>query len=114
MNFGFSDEPAVWISVVDALIILAVTFGLPITPEQKGAIDAVLAAAAGVLIRSQVTPVAKIAPSLPLPAPGAPLTAEQLEQRVADLETQRLWAIAQLGKIAEITGPAPAGPTGTT
>ena len=56
MNLSFSREPAVYIAVVNALLVLGVTFGLPLTSEQKGAIDAVLAAVAGVIIRTQVTP----------------------------------------------------------
>lgn len=55
-----SHEPALWIAVIDAVLVLAVTFGLPLTAEQHGAIDAVLAAVAGVAIRSLVVPVAKI------------------------------------------------------
>ena len=55
----FAREPAMWIALVDTLLVLGVTFGLPLTSEQKGAIDAVLAAVAGVLIRSQVSPAAK-------------------------------------------------------
>ena len=57
LDLSFSREPALWIALINAVLILAVTFGLPLAPEQKGAIDAVLAAVAGVLIRSQVTPV---------------------------------------------------------
>lgn len=53
----FSTEPALIIAFIDALLILGVTFGLPLTAEQKGAIDAVLAAGAGLIIRSQVSPV---------------------------------------------------------
>jgi uncharacterized membrane protein len=56
MNLAFSREPALWIAIIDAVLVLAVTFGAPLTAEQKGAIDAVLAAVAGVLIRSQVSP----------------------------------------------------------
>lgn len=56
-QFTFSTEPAVWISVANALLLLAVTFGVPLSAEQKGAIDALLAVLAGVLIRSQVAPV---------------------------------------------------------
>lgn len=73
MNWSFSYEPAVWIGVGDALIVLAITFGAPITAEQKGAADAVLAALAAVLIRSQVTPVAKIGAPPDLPEPAAVL-----------------------------------------
>jgi hypothetical protein len=61
MNLSFSQEPALWVAIADALVILAITFGVPITPEQKGAIDALLTCVAGVLIRSQVTPTAKVA-----------------------------------------------------
>lgn len=56
----FAKEPAMYIAIADAILVLAVTFGLPLTPEQKGAIDAVLAAVAGILIRSQVTPTANL------------------------------------------------------
>jgi hypothetical protein len=63
-----SHEPAVWIGLIDALLVVGVTFGLQITPEQKGAVDAVLAAVAAIVIRSQVTPNGK----LPPPAPAAP------------------------------------------
>lgn len=68
MNWSFSQEPAVWIGIADAIIVLAITFGVPIDAEQKGAIDALLAAVSAVLIRSQVTPV--VAP--PAPSPVAP------------------------------------------
>ena len=76
-----SHEPVVWIGFIDALIILAVTFGVPISDEQKTAIDAVLGAVGLLLTRSQVTPNAKVAavpqnvvvevPAPPVP-PGAP------------------------------------------
>lgn len=71
----FSDEPAVYIAVIDALLILGVTFGLPLTPEQKGGIDAMLAALAGVFIRSQVTPTAKLTQAFVAnkPRPKTPL-----------------------------------------
>lgn len=67
MSF-FETEPAValgaCIAVLDALLVLAVSFGAPISPDQKLQIDAVLAALApliaGVIIRSQVTPVAML------------------------------------------------------
>ena len=59
----FANEPAVVIALVDAVLVLAITFGVPISGEQKVAIDGVLAAAlavaAGLVTRSQVTPVAK-------------------------------------------------------
>ena len=58
MNIGFNREPAMWIALGDAVVILAITLGAPITNEQKAAADAVLTAIAGVLIRSQVSPAA--------------------------------------------------------
>lgn len=63
MNFPFtwSREPALYVAAANAVLILGIAFGLPVTPDQKVAIDGVLAAAlaltAGVVIRGQVTPV---------------------------------------------------------
>jgi hypothetical protein len=57
----FSREPAILVGLVDAALMLAVTFGLPLTEPQKGAIDAVLALLASVIIRSQVVPVKTVA-----------------------------------------------------
>jgi hypothetical protein len=72
-----SHEPVVWIGLVDALIIVAVTFGVPITPEQKTAVDGVLAALGLLITRSQVTPNAKVAAAaqnvvVAVPAPPTP------------------------------------------
>lgn len=53
-------EPAVIVSLVAAVIALAVSFGLPLTGEQIGSINAVVVILAGFFIRSQVTPVAKV------------------------------------------------------
>ena len=65
-DISFSAEPALWIACANAILLVAVTFGLPITGEQKTAIDtllgALLAVGAGVVIRSRVTPVAAVAP----------------------------------------------------
>ena len=52
----FSKEPAIWISIIGAILGLAVSFGLQITPEQKAAVDALLTVLVGIFIRSQVTP----------------------------------------------------------
>ena len=52
----FSEEPAVWVGAIGALVAVAVAFGAPITPEQKEAILAALPLVAGVIIRSQVSP----------------------------------------------------------
>lgn len=49
-------EPAVVVSLVAALIALAVSFGVNLTAEQTGAILAVVQIVAGLVIRSKVTP----------------------------------------------------------
>ena len=56
----WESEPAAVIAVIDAAIVLAVTFGAPITDPQKAALDAVLVALGGLWTRSQVTPTAKL------------------------------------------------------
>jgi len=59
----FAREPAMVVGTVNAVLVLLVTFGLPIGEDQKAAIDgvlfALLAIVAAVTIRSQVTPVAR-------------------------------------------------------
>ena len=50
-------EPALIIAAVQAIIALAVSFGLHLSPEQIGAIMAVTAAILGLITRSFVTPV---------------------------------------------------------
>jgi hypothetical protein len=52
-------EPAVVTTVGAAVLGLAVSFGLPLTLDEKASIDAFLTVIAGVIVRSQVTPVAK-------------------------------------------------------
>jgi hypothetical protein len=110
MPTWISWEPALWIAVVDALLVLGVTFGLPITPEQKGAIDAALAAIAGVMIRTQVTPVAKLMATGPAAGrvPGVPVTAADLEHRIDELWQQRAAIDAQLAQVGALVGPPPA------
>ncbi len=60
MDLSFSEEPALWIGAVDAILVLLVTFGVPISTDQKTAIDGVLAAVlaivAAIATRSQVSP----------------------------------------------------------
>jgi hypothetical protein len=53
---GFKKEPAAWIAVISAGIALAVGFGLNVTEEQVGLILAFVNVAAGLFVRSQVTP----------------------------------------------------------
>jgi len=57
-------EPAVLISLLTALIGLAVAFGVNLTSGQVGAISAVLTVIGGLFVRSQVTPVAKPPPMI--------------------------------------------------
>lgn len=49
-------EPAVVFSLVEALIVLAVAFGLDLSGEQVAALVAVLAVLTGVGTRAKVTP----------------------------------------------------------
>ena len=68
----FAHEPALVIAFVNAVLLVAVNFGVPLNGDQKLAIDSLLGAAlaiiAGVAIRSQVTPVAQLV-SVPPPTP---------------------------------------------
>jgi len=72
-NLSFSHEPALYIGFANALLLVLVTFGVPLSGDQKTAIDtllgAVLAIVAGIAIRSQVTPVSQI----PAPVPAVPV-----------------------------------------
>ena len=47
-------EPAMVLALVQTVIVLAVSFGLSLTPEQTGAILAVTAVVLGLLTRTQV------------------------------------------------------------
>lgn len=51
----FNREPALIIGALNAIIALAVGFGLPITPGQVGLINAAVAAVLAVVTRTQVT-----------------------------------------------------------
>ncbi len=57
MKWRFSENPAVWISVITAGLTLAASFGLHLTPERTGALAAFLTVLGGAVTRSQVTPV---------------------------------------------------------
>jgi uncharacterized membrane protein len=50
-------EPALILGAVNALVALAVGFGLPVTPGQVGLINAAVAAILALVVRSRVTPV---------------------------------------------------------
>lgn len=52
----FGREPAMVLALVQAIIVLAVTFGLRLTPEQTGAILGLTAIVLGLITRSKVTP----------------------------------------------------------
>ena len=49
-------EPAMILAFVQAVIVLGVTFGLKLTPEQTGAILALMAITLGIITRQNVTP----------------------------------------------------------
>jgi hypothetical protein len=49
-------EPALVVAAVNALIALAVGFGLELEPEQVALINAAVAAVLGFITRTQVTP----------------------------------------------------------
>ena len=49
-------EPAMVLAFVQTLIVLGVSFGLRLTPEQTGAILALTAVVLGLITRTQVTP----------------------------------------------------------
>jgi hypothetical protein len=121
-DLSFSSEPAVWLStgaaLVEAIIVLAVSFGIPITADQHTAINGVAAVVIpitfllGPAIRSQVTPTAKLATAqTSIPVPGGPVTAMSIDQRVDALWAQRQTIDAQLAQISAISGqPAPVVP----
>lgn len=66
MNLSFSSEPSLYIAAFAALVDLAIGFGLPVTPDQRTLIIGAVTVIAGILIRSQVTPVSKL-PVVPVP-----------------------------------------------
>ena len=50
-------EPALFLALIQAVLVLAVGFGLNLSGDQVAAISAVSAAALGLVARSKVTPV---------------------------------------------------------
>lgn len=52
-------EPAMIVAFIQAILVLAVTFGLNLDQDQTAAILAVAALALGLITRSQVSPTAK-------------------------------------------------------
>lgn len=63
MNLSWSAEPALWVGLVEAVIVLLVAFGVPISADQKAAVigltSAVLAVVGALVTRSQVSPVSQ-------------------------------------------------------
>ena len=53
----FNREPALILAAVQAVLAVAIGFGLDVTPEQLALILAATAAILGVVTRSKVTPV---------------------------------------------------------
>jgi len=51
-------EPAMVLALVQTALVLAVSFGLRLTPEQTGAILALTAVVLGLITRTQVSPAA--------------------------------------------------------
>lgn len=54
-------EPALILGAINAILAVAVGFGLAVTPEQVGLINAACAALVAVIVRAQVTPTAEVA-----------------------------------------------------
>jgi hypothetical protein len=52
----FGREPALWLGAINAIIAVAVGFGLDIDPEQVGLINAGVAALLALITRTQVSP----------------------------------------------------------
>ena len=57
MNSLFGKEPA---AVIEAIIAVAIGFGLDLSPEQFALVMAGLVAVLGLVTRSQVTPVSQL------------------------------------------------------
>ena len=55
-------EPAMVLALVQAVIVLAVSFGLRLSPEQTGAILTLTAVVLGLVTRSRVAPSVPVAP----------------------------------------------------
>lgn len=58
MGTIFGREPAMVLAFIQAIIVLGVSFGLSLTPEQTAAILALTAVGLGLITRQQVKPAA--------------------------------------------------------
>lgn len=54
----FGREPALWIGAINAILAVAVGFGVPLESTNVGLINAAVAALLGLYTRSQVSPAA--------------------------------------------------------
>lgn len=52
-------EPALILGAVNAALAVAVGFGLKVTPQQAGLINAAVAAVLAIIVRQHVTPTGK-------------------------------------------------------
>lgn len=57
MGTLFGREPALVLGAINAILALAVGFGLNITSEQVGLINAAVAAVISVIVRQRVSPI---------------------------------------------------------
>jgi len=57
----FRSEPALWLGAINAILAVAIGFGLPLSPSQVGLINAALAALLALITRKHVTPKGKLA-----------------------------------------------------
>lgn len=73
-------EPALIVAAIQAVLALAIGFGLPVSPEQLALIVAAMTAVLGVLVRSQVTPAAALPPEGHDPIPGTTLPDDTVER----------------------------------
>lgn len=60
LKLALEEEPVVVIALLESFVILLIAFGVPVTPEQLGAIVAFATAVGAVLARRRVTPVGKL------------------------------------------------------
>ena len=63
MNINLRNEPALLTAVIQAVIAVAVSFGLDLSTEQVGALLALSAAVAALFLRQRVSPTAADQPS---------------------------------------------------
>ena len=57
--FSFSQEPTIWLNVIQAVLVLLVAFGLALTGPQTAAIMALSQVVLVAILRAKVSPVDK-------------------------------------------------------